>query len=430
MKHNNYTSTNVGVEKNALNSDIAVIGAGIVGICTALALQKSGKQVVLVEKNTNHDGASYGNAGHIACEQVHPIASLSILKNIPSMLLDPLGPLRIDVRYLPRLTPWFIQLLAALRTRPYQHSCKALQTINQQSLTTWGQLLAEENLSDLLQVNGSYLVAEKTNSLDALLAQIPHYHNAGVAAKAIDQATLQAQLPALNNKQLGGLFFPDTAHVISPQLVCQSLLERFQQRGGRLLHDTVLDITTSETHVDIALQKSHESLRTSQLLISSGIFSASLVKRLSGITPPLQAERGYHLMTGLPHVGLHAPVTSIDRRFIMTPMQHGLRLAGTVEYASPTAQPNYQRAKNLLPLANGMLKHPLQRTADAPWMGLRPTLPDSLPVIDRIGRIGYAFGHQHLGLTQAAVTAQWMTALMNDRVPDTDVSAYRLKRFA
>lgn len=406
-----------------------VVGGGIIGVCCALALQKVGIQVLLIEKDTLINGASDGNAGHIASEQIYPIASPEILKEIPKMLLDPLGPLRIDYRYLPQLTPWLIRLLLNLRSKPFTQSSNALQQLNHLSLAAWQRLLTEETLSHLMQANGSYLVAEKQNSAKVLQQQIPVLAKANVPAEWIEKNTLLETLPALNEQQLGGLFFPQTAHVVCPTTLRQALLKRFCQRGGETLTAEVSAVSNGTNNVEIHLIDQEKRL-ADQAVIATGIFSTNLVKSSSGIKPLLQAERGYHLMTEIPQTGLIAPVTSIDRRFIMTPMQHGLRLAGTVEYSSPTAKPNYQRATNLLTLANGLLREPLQRTSDKPWMGLRPTLPDSLPVIDRIGRIAYAFGHQHLGLTQAAITAEWITQLMTDNPVQNDLTPYQLNRFA
>lgn len=424
------TDSNINKISQTGKAITVVIGGGVIGVCCALALQKAEKSVLLIERDSIAGGASGGNAGHIASEQVYPIASPDILKDIPKMLLDPLGPLRIDYRYLPQLTPWFMRLLKNLRARPFAHSSQALQQLNHLALPSWQRLLAGEGLSELMRVNGSYLVAEKQQSAKSLQDKISTLGKAGVAAEWLDKNTLHRQLPMLNERQLGGLFFPDTAHVVCPTKLCQALQQRFQQRGGQILTAEVQSLAATDDRVELQLLNDEKTIRAEQAVIATGIFSTQLVQSLSGIKPPLQAERGYHLMTKLPDEGLNAPVTSVDRRFIMTPMQHGLRLAGTVEYTSPTAKPNYRRATNLLTLANGLLREPLQRTTDEPWMGLRPTLPDSLPVIDRIGRITYAFGHQHLGLTQAAITAEWVTQLMTGGTVSADLQAYRLSRFA
>lgn len=421
------------IEKQAADfntdmADVVVIGGGVIGICTALALQKSGKRVILIERDAIAGGASDGNAGHIATEQVYPVASLEILKDIPKMLLNPLGPLHIDCRYLLPLMPWFLKLFNNLRDNPFSASSIALQQINKQSLSAWQQLLEVENLTKLMQVNGCYLVAEKLQSVKTLQDKIVTFNRDGVPAEWLDKDALHTQLPILNNNQLGGLFFPKTAHLIDPKMVCQQLEKRFHEQGGQTIFDDVLTVKDEGDRVTLILHQ-HKQMTAKQAVVACGVFSKKLVKSLTGIDVPLQAERGYHLMTEMPAKGLAAPITSFDRRFIMTPMQGGLRLAGTVEYSSVSAKPNYQRATNLLKLANGMLNDPLIRTADKPWMGCRPTLPDSLPVIDRIGNIGYAFGHQHLGLTQAAITGQWMTKLMHEQRIEVNLKPYQLSRF-
>ncbi len=151
---NSSSNSVIGNNANTFANTVAVVGGGIIGTCIALQLQKSGKQVTLIERDKDCNGASSGNAGHIATEQVHPVASLGILKQIPSMLFDPLGALRIDYRYLPQLMPWFVKLLLALLPKPYQHSCSALQVINGQALAEWQGLLAEENHHRTREIRG------------------------------------------------------------------------------------------------------------------------------------------------------------------------------------------------------------------------------------------------------------------------------------
>ncbi len=344
----------------AATLDTIVIGGGIIGVCIALSLQQAGQQVLLIERQAIASGASGGNAGHIGSEQIAPIASLGIVKDLPKMLLDPLGPVRIDFRY---------RQLAA--------------------------------------------------------ADIP--------VQWLNQADLQTRLPLLTDNHRGGLFYPTTAHVICPKSVCEALHARFVAAGGLTHFATVNSIGESENHVHIRIDNDDKPLHSRQAVIATGINSIDLVKQSSGIRVPLKDERGYHLMTQIPKNGEHglldAPVISMDKRFIMTPMQHGLRLSGMVEFSGTKAAPNWRRAHNFLPLANHILKTPLVYNDAEPWFGRRPTLPDSLPVIDRLGRIGYAFGHQHLGLTQAAVTARWITQLMTEQNLSADLQPYRLQRF-
>ena len=171
--------------------------------------------------------------------------------------------------------------------------------------------------------------------------------------------------------------------------------------------------------------------------IACGAHSAGLTAALTGRKVPLDTERGYHLMLPHEHDRLPFAVTSLERRFIMTPMADGLRLAGTVEFAGLESPPSMERAWQLHRLSKGLFGRDLSAEAATPWMGMRPSLPDSLPIIDRVceGRVLLAFGHQHLGLTQAAITAEHVARLAT--VPATGnaphglpgLDAYRLDRF-
>lgn len=168
------------------------------------------------------------------------------------------------------------------------------------------------------------------------------------------------------------------------------------------------------------------------MLIACGAHSAPLTQALTGKRVPLDTERGYHLMLPHEHARLPFAVTSLERRFIMTPMAAGLRLAGTVEFAGLERPPNMARAWQLHRLSQGLFNQALSVEGATPWMGFRPSLPDSLPVIDRLenGRVLLAFGHQHLGLTQAALTAEWVAALLQPSVTDRPaLKPYRLDRF-
>jgi D-amino-acid dehydrogenase len=180
----------------------------------------------------------------------------------------------------------------------------------------------------------------------------------------------------------------------------------------------------------VTLVSDHGTFNTRQVLISCGAHSAKLTAVLTGKRVPLDTERGYHLMLPGERQRLPFAVTSQERKFIMTPMADGLRLAGTVEFAGLEAPPSMQRAWQLHHLSKGLFRQDLSAEGATPWMGFRPSLPDSLPVIDRVcdGRVLLAFGHQHLGLTQAAVTAEWVGRLA-EQASGPEMGAYRLDRF-
>ncbi|MBC3300774.1 FAD-binding oxidoreductase [Pseudomonas sp. SWRI18] len=406
--------------------DIVVVGAGIIGVACALQLARQGRQVVVLDLQEPGMGASYGNAGHLATEQVFPIADLSILKRLPRMLFDPMGPLRLDWRYLPRALPWFLRLLMNLRPANYQRTVAGLRALNEGSLGAWQRLLHSIGRADLLREDGSLLVYEQAESRPALEALQQRMQQQQVPVAFWSGDAIRKAAPQLSDNLQGGLFFPGTGHFLDPYHVVRELVRAAEASGVQFLKRQVLEGRVEEHGVSLITDQG--PLSTRQVLIACGAHSAKLTAALTGKTVPLDTERGYHLMLPRESHRLPFAVTSLERKFIMTPMTGGLRLAGTVEFAGLARPANMQRAWQLHRLSQGLFREDLSAQGATPWMGFRPSLPDSLPVIDRVcdGKVLLAFGHQHLGLTQAAVTAEWVGELANG---GQSLMPYRLDRF-
>lgn len=413
-------------------ADIAVIGAGIIGVACALQLARQGRKVLVIDQQAPGMGASYGNAGHLATEQVFPIADLSILKRLPAMLMDPMGPLRLDWKYLPRALPWVIRLLLNLRPANYQRTVTGIRALNEASLGAWQRLLASLQRTQLLREDGSLLVFERSDSRAAIDGLQRRMQAQNVPVDFWSGDAIREVAPQLSTQIQGGLFFPGTGHFLDPyQLVCE-LVEAAKASGVQFLKRQVLDARVEADGVTVSTDQGTFAAR--QVLIACGAHSAKLTAALTGKKVPLDTERGYHLM--LPHEQQRLPfaVTSLERKFIMTPMAGGLRLAGTVEFAGLDRPPNMARAWQLHRLSRGLFLEDLSVEDATPWMGFRPSLPDSLPIIDRVcdGKVLLAFGHQHLGLTQAAVTAEMVGQLASVAPVCSGLPAlapYRLERF-
>lgn len=412
--------------------DVAVVGAGIIGVACALQLARQGRRVVIIDQQEPGHGASFGNAGHLATEQVFPIADASILTRLPAMLMDPMGPLRLDWKYLPRALPWFTRLLLNLRPAPFQRTVAGIRALNEGSLGAWHRLLGSIERPHLMREDGSLLVFERAESrqaIDALQARmsqqevpVDHWHASGV----------QDAAPQLSKGIQGGLFFPRTGHFLDPYGVVCELMEAAKASGVQFLKRQVVGGKLDEHGV--SLRTDQGIVAACQVLIACGAHSASLTGALTGKKVPLDTERGYHLMLPHEHGRLPFAVTSLERKFIMTPMDGGLRLAGTVEFAGLDRPPNMERAWQLHRLSQGLFRRDLSTEDATPWMGFRPSLPDSLPIIDKVckGKVLLAFGHQHLGLTQAAVTAELIARLASPAAASNGLPAlepYRLDRF-
>jgi D-amino-acid dehydrogenase len=412
--------------------DIAVVGAGIIGVACALQLARQGRRVVVIDPQQPGHGASFGNAGHLATEQVFPIADASILSRLPAMLLDPMGPLRLDWKYLPRALPWFTRLLLNLRPAPFQRTVAGIRALNESSLGAWHRLLESIDRTALMREDGSLLIFERPDSRQAIDALQARMRQQAVPVDYWQASAVQEVAPQLSEGIQGGLFFPRTGHFLDPYRVVCELVEAAKACGVQFLKQPVLGGKLDEHGVSLRTDQGVVAAR--QVLIACGAHSAKLTAELTGKKVPLDTERGYHLMLPNEHGRLPFAVTSLERKFIMTPMDGGLRLAGTVEFAGLDRPPNMERAWQLHRLSQGLFRRDLSAEDATPWMGFRPSLPDSLPIIDKVcnGKVLLAFGHQHLGLTQAAVTAELIGQLVSPVFFSHGLPAlepYRLSRF-
>jgi len=416
---------------DAQHHDIIVIGAGIIGVTCALQLARQGKRVTVIDRRPPGHGASFGNAGHLASEQVFPIADLSILKRLPKMLLDPMGPLRLDWKYLPRALPWFARLLLNLRTAPFTRTVAGIRALNESSLKAWQRLLTSVERTHLLKQDGSLLVFERNESRPAIQTLQQRMRDQGVAVDLWTAQAVREAAPQLNEQIQGGLFFPQTGHFLDPYTLVCELVEAAKGAGVVFVDQQVLSAKVTPDGVSLKTGAGEWNAR--QVLIACGAHSASLTTALTGKSVPLDTERGYHLMLPGEHHRLPFAVTSFERKFIMTPMTDGLRLAGTVEFAGLHSPPNMARAWQLHRLSQGLFAQDLTVEGATPWMGFRPSLPDSLPIIDQVcdGKVLLAFGHQHLGLTQAAITAEMIARLVSgdSAIGLPPYGPYRLDRF-
>lgn len=411
------------------DSEIAVIGAGIVGICCALNLQKQGYRVCLIDRKGVAQGCSKGNAGHFATEQVFPLAEFGLLAQLPAMLFKKAGAVSIRPTYLPKILPWFVRFLLNMRTRRFKQNTDALKSLNSLSINAYEVLLSEMGLSHFLLKSGSLLTFESTplKKVDQL-RQL--YAEQGIGVRLVMKSDLKALEPGLADDVKYALLFTDVAHTFDPEQLAIALFDCFISRGGRFLKDEIISVKQSQhsTQVYTATGKNDFS----KTVIAAGAWSKRLIKGL-GYQLPLDTERGYHVMLQNP-AQLSRPVASYERKMIMTPMSKGVRVAGTVEFAGLDAPLTKSRGPMLENHARQLLQPTAQNTTTKSevWMGMRPSLPDSLPVIGAApehNAIFFAFGHQHLGLTQAAITGNIIASLVNGEEPAIDISPFCISRF-
>nr|WP_206484024.1 FAD-dependent oxidoreductase [Thalassotalea sp. G2M2-11] len=413
------------------NNKVAVIGAGIIGINCAIELQQRGYQVTLLDKTGIGQACSKGNAGHFATEQVFPMADAKLLTQLPKMLLDPLGPISLSIKYLPKSLPWFMQFLANMFNKQRLSNTKALRSLNERALAYYQPLLQAANAQHLFSQNGSLLVFEHTELTQITAIQQSYLaQNVKVSLLTREQALMLE--PNLSPNIRYALHFTDVGHTINPLVLSQCLANYALSLGCQFQQFDVNDIIHHSNYVAVS-DKQHTH-KFDQIVIATGAWSTSILAKL-GYKLPLIAERGYSLDLNAQTLNkLSRPVASAERRFIITPMSHGLRLSGTAEFASLSQKPNMRRATMLLQHAQHIiqgLSSPTQPNENA-WMGCRPSLPDSLPVIGKAPKhhnISLALGHQHLGLTLGAITGKLIGQIVSGQQTDVDITPFCLTRF-
>lgn len=418
------------MSEGALGSRIAVVGAGVVGMTTALALQRRGYQVTVLDHRAPGEGASYGNAGFLATELIDPLSTPAMLRKAPGLWLDPHGAVALPFRYLPRLLPWLARFIAAARPSQVLKGRQALAALNGASVPAWQRCLADINAEEELVASGYLKVWESARGKAAAKAEMEHLRRWKYEVEWLEAAEVRAREPGLSGAISHGLFFPGAHQVRDPYALIRRLAMAFQTRGGEFRQMQVEHLVPASDGVQ--LKTNAGPLTVAQAVVAAGAWSHHLAAGL-GLTVPLETERGYHLT--LPDRGeaLRQPVGSAERRCVMTPMTCGLRVVGFTELGGLSIPPMARRYDSLRHHAGALLRDSagLDTTATE-WMGFRPTLPDSLPVIDShptYPAVHFAFGHQHLGLTQAAITAELVTARIHGESPALDLTPYRVTRF-
>lgn len=408
---------------------ITVLGAGIVGTCCAFALQRDGFQVTLVDRDEPGAGTSSGNAGMIQTGTPIPMATPGLMKHVPSMLLDPEGALVIRWRYLPRLLPWLWRFFRQSSARRTEHNSKAMMGLLDQSGDAYKELVAAAGAEKNIRYKGMLFVYRGEAEAKAAQWEMDLFRSKGVKVDALNEDELRQMEPALNRAYTHAFYLPDCFYTVDPKDLTTLLATAFEAAGGTFVRANVRDIEVGPDG-PTALVTDDGALPVEKLVLAAGVFSKRFAKQL-GIAVPLESARGYHLMLSDEAVRLNGPVVDGKRHFAVTPMAGGLRLAGMLELASVEADPNYRRADMLLPLAKDMLPD-LKGTQTEPWMGHRPAMPDSLPVIEpspNYSNTFHAFGHGQLGLTMGAITGLVITDLVAGRTPRVDLTPYRSDRF-
>jgi D-amino-acid dehydrogenase len=410
-------------------ANAVVIGGGIVGLSCALALQRRGIATVVIASSPFEGSASWGNAGHIAVEQVEPLASMATIRNLPQTLFWRGGALSLPPRDIARWLPFSLRLLAAARPSRFAAGQTALTAMAAQAIPAWRRLLAAIEAPQLLAGHGHFIVWEDPERAKRGRRS---WQGRSLGSAKLHDATpheIGAIQGQVSSTIAGGVRFAGSGQITDLDALGQALEHEFRARGGQIHAAHVDALERSPDGAVVALLGSGERVSGDAVIVAGGAASGAMLQPL-GHTVPIIAERGYHIQAGTTWPGDLPPVVFEDRSMIVTRFRHCLRAASFVEFGSIDAPPDARKWRRLEAHAAALglpFTGPIER-----WIGARPTLPDYLPAIGRSGaasNLFYAFGHQHLGLTLGPLTGELIGAMVTDEPLPLDLSPLDLRRF-
>ena len=409
-------------------TEVAIVGAGVVGLAIALRLVSEERQVTLIDPNEPGSGASFGNAGTLAPYACVPVGNPGVLRNLPRLLFDRDSPFALHWAALPALTPWLIRFLRQSMPRRARANAFALAGLLNEALPAWQELAAEADVSALLCQKGCLYLFRGANQFNGRAWDQMLRAELGIRQQVLTPAELAELEPALPPIEGRAVLFPDAIHVIDPAALTQGL-QREVQRRGAVFHRVKVTRLDPQPNGQIRLSGPGMSLAAGTVVIAAGAWSRPLALQ-GGDAVPLDTERGYHLEFAMPTPPMSRPVSLVELGIYLTPMRGRLRVAGTVELGGLRAPANRRRLALLHRGARQLFPELGEPSSD--WLGFRPSLPDSLPVIGRARaarNVIYAFGHGHLGLTLAAVTGRLVAGLLDGRTNSDRLAPFAAGRF-
>jgi D-amino-acid dehydrogenase len=414
---------------DAGTKEVIVVGAGIVGICTALALQDKGFGVSVIDRDGPAEGASHGNAGVISPWSCVPQSVPGLWKSVPKWLLDPEGPLSVRWAYAPRMLPWLLEFLKAGSLQRLPAIADAMLAVNQPSVELYRQLLADTGEDDLVQDCLYLHVYRDAGAADPDDLPWRLRRDRGVSLEFLSTGEVQELEPEISPQFKSAVVIKQQGRSVNPGRLGKVLAALAETRGARFLRGRVERIVP-DANGGYRIDTDQGSHRTKTVVLAAGAWSLRLLSAL-GVQVPLEAERGYHLIFTDPGLSLSHSVLDADRKFVTSSMEMGVRSAGTAEFAGLDAAPDYRRAHVFKRHAKALLPN-LNTESTEEWMGTRPSSPDSVPYIGPLPghpRFFCGFGHGHLGLTGAPMTGRMLAALVAEEPLNVDMAPYRLNRF-
>ena len=408
---------------------IVIVGAGIVGAATAIWLRRAGKDVTLIDKGEPGMGASYGNGCILASSSVVPVTGPGLLRKAPAYLADPNFPLFMRWSYLPKLVPWLVRYMSHANAGDTRRISQGLTTIVGDSLEQHQALTHGTDVAKWVCESDYSFVYKDRAAFDADAFSWKLRAEAGFVPELVQGGEVHEREPILGDKAGFLAVMKNHGFILNPGDYVKDLVMLFEQLGGRFVRAEVKDFDMSGGAIS-AVDTTEGRFECDKAVISSGVWSKPLMGKL-GLTVPLEAERGYHIVYKGPSETPNNPMMLAEGKFVATAMNQGLRCAGIVEFGGLSEE----RSKAPLALLRKKVKAffpRLEAEEEEEWLGFRPAPTDSLPLIGEVGASGVyaAFGHHHIGLTGGPKTGRLVADMITGQHSNNDMRPFQPMRFA
>jgi len=416
-------------EQNDAAPDVTILGAGIVGITTALSLTERGFKVTLIDRSPPAEGASYGNAGSLSPWSCVPQSMPGLWKSIPGWLVDPEGPVALRLAYATKFLPWAVKFFQAGQEHRLPAIADAMMALTRPTVTLYRHHLQGTGSEEL--VRDSVYVHVFRNAADADLSKLGWRMRAErqVPLEVVKGNALREIEPALSPDFEAAVLIKQQGRALDPGGIGKALAEKAQKMGVQFLQRSVERLVPEAEGV-WRVETNEGPLQAKRVVVAMGAWSSKLMQDL-GVKAPLEAERGYHLVFRDPGVSLNNAIMNVDEKFVVSSMSAGVRCAGTAEFAGIDAPPDYRRAHVFKTLAKRMFPD-INIDDTQEWMGPRPSTPDSVPYLGEVPgftNLYVAYGHGHTGMTMGPKTGEVIATLIAGETMDVDMTPYRIDRF-
>jgi D-amino-acid dehydrogenase len=414
---------------NETNGTVAVVGAGVVGASIAFELQRRGFQVTLIDKGEPGRGTSYGNMASIALDFAAG-SGPSTWKKLPRWLIDPEGPVWLRPSYAPKILPWFLRFLAAGRPARLREIEDAGMSLSKIALADFRAMLDAAGAPEMMTEEGCLAIYETEAEFDADRGHLELMRRYGMEFEVLSNGAIQHYEPTLSPKIARAVLLPDNKSIRDPYRLVVKLADAARAAGATFVSGQVKTVERKADGKTSVLLENGGRVEADNIVLAAGVHTRFLAESL-GEPIPLETERGYHTQIMQPGISMRYSVIWPHRAFMVTPTAGGIRVGGNVELAGLTAAPDFRRPRVLVRHAQRILPGlKVQDTSE--WMGHRPALPDTIPIISpssKMPGVFYATGHGHLGLTYSATTARLIAHMVaGDRTP-VDIKPFRIDRY-